>query len=146
MRGVRRRICKRRVVGKQEIKRRNEGLFGGGDRYRWQRGIPHATATQHPTLNPTNRFSIGALARTAGKPTFPEYQAILKSASLVVVPALVAGRSRLFSAERESRNASAHCRNLRAGDGHPRSAHIVPLALAEWVFETLDRFDKARVH
>jgi predicted nucleic acid-binding protein len=32
---------------------------------------------------------LRALARTAGKPTFPEYEATLTSASLVVVPALV---------------------------------------------------------
>ena len=32
---------------------------------------------------------LRALARTGGKPTFPEYEATLTSASLVVVPALV---------------------------------------------------------
>jgi len=32
---------------------------------------------------------LRALARTAGKPAFPEYQASPTSASLVVVPALV---------------------------------------------------------
>jgi predicted nucleic acid-binding protein len=32
---------------------------------------------------------LHALARTAGKPSFPEYQATLISASLVVIPALV---------------------------------------------------------
>jgi predicted nucleic acid-binding protein len=76
---------------------------------------------------------LRALARTAGKPAFPEYQAALTSASLVVVPALVLAEVDYFL--REER---AAMRQLIAEMFDPATRYEYELPVASDIVRALE--------
>ena len=86
----------------------------------------------HPIIADTGGL-LHALAGTAGKPTFPEYQATLTSASLVVVPALVLAEVDYFL-----RQERAAMRRLIAEIFDPATRYEYELPIASDVVRALE--------
>ena len=76
---------------------------------------------------------LRALARTAGGPSFPEYQAILTSASVVVVPALVLAEVDYFL-----RNERAAMRRLIAEIFDPQTRYEYEIPVPSDVARALE--------